>query len=159
MAASRCRYCGRFFRPDPHQGWRQRNCGRAPCRRAHKSRRNRDWWGRHPSYDQSRRLKLRAWAASYPCYWRRYRAKQAAYRERERQRMRRRRAGLRRVAKQAASRQIAVERLLAARGPERKTVAKQAALSRRVEGLFGFLLWKEGVAKQGPIELKDLPGG
>lgn len=150
MAGHRCRYCGRFFRPDPHKRGKskQKTCGRGPCRRANERRRRREWVARHPGYDAGRRLKIRAWASAYPDYWHRYRAKAGAYRERERQRMRSRRRRLRRVAKQTVIGRILVEKLLAVKRAGPKTVAKQTVMSRRVDALVDALVWKERVAKR-----------
>lgn len=149
MAALRCRYCGRFFRPDARKRGlsKQKTCGRAPCRRANERRRWREWMGRNPGWTAGRQGKIRAWSKAYPDYWRRYRAKHPAYREREGLRMRRRRGRLRRVAKQTLRRQILVDKLLAVKRIRPKTVAKQTVIARRVEALVDVLIWNAGVAK------------
>lgn len=153
MAAFRCRYCGRFFRPDPRKRGRspQKTCGRKTCRRKHKRRSNQSWARRHPGYGKGRKLKLRAWAKVYPDYWRRYRAAHPAYQEAERRRMRGKRSGLRRVAKQAVIGRITVEKLLAVKRIQPESVAKQAVIARRVDALVDVLIWREAVAKQSLI--------
>lgn len=93
-------------------------------------------------------MKVRAWASAYPDYWRRYRAKAGAYRERERRRMQSRRRRLRRVAKQTLTGRILVEKLLAVKRAGVKTVAKQTVIARRVDALVDVLVWKERVAKR-----------
>ena len=95
----------------------------------------------------SRKAKVRAWAQAYPGYWRAWRAENAAYREREALRMRRKRAGLRRVAKQTLRRESLVEKLLAVKRLRPRGVAKQTVIARRVEALTDALIWSETVAK------------
>ena len=150
MAAFRCPYCGRFFRPDPRKRGLspQRTCGGKACRRKNERRRWREWIRRNPGWAAGRRPKVRVWSKVYPDYWRRYRAKHAAYREREAARMRRKRAGLRRVAKQTVRRGILVDKLLTVKAMGPKSVAKQTVMARRVEALVDALIWRERVAKQ-----------
>ena len=161
MAASRCRYCGRFFRPDARKRGRsrQKTCGGEPCRRANERRRWREWMGRNPGYGSGRGQKVRAWSKAYPGYWRRYRAQHPAYREGERLRMRRKRARALRVAKQTVRRKIFVEKLLMVRQIGPKIVAKQTVMARRVDALVEALVWRESVAKQSLIALAPAPGG
>ena len=161
MAAFRCRYGGRFFRPDPRKrgGNREKTWGGEGCRREHRRRSNQSWAKRHTDYGKSRRLKVRGWAKAYPDYWQRYRAGQPAYQERERQRMRSKRNRLRRVAKQAVIGQITVEKLLAVKRIRLKSVAKQAVIARRVDALVDVLIWREAVAKQSLIALTPPAAG
>lgn len=151
MAAFRCRYCGRFFRPDLRKRAgpnRQKTCGRDPCRLVHQRRKKQDWEKRHPGRGKSRRLKVQAWAKTYPDYWRCYRAGRPLYREREKLRLRRRRARLRRVAKPTVIRETLVEKLLAVKRVGSKSVAKPTVTARRVDALVDALVWRERVAKQ-----------
>lgn len=161
MAPFRCRYCGRFFRPDARKRGKskQKTCGGKACRQANERRRRRDWIGRHPGYESGRRLKQRAWAQAFPSYWRRRRDRDAEYRERERLRMRLKRKRGRRVAKQTVIREILVEKLLAVKRAGRKTVAKQTVMARRVNALVDVLVWKERVAQQRVIGEVGPPGG
>ena len=152
MAAFRCRYCGRFFRPDPRKrggSSRQKSCGQDRCRRERQRRKWQDWAKRHPDYRKSAggRNKVKGWAKTYPDYWRRYRAEHPAYAQREKQRMSRRRRQLHRVAKQTVRRNILVEKLLAVKRLQPKSVAKQTVIARRVDALVDVLIWKEGDAK------------
>ena len=160
MAANRCRVCGRYFRPDPRKrGWnKQRTCGRDSCRREQSRRKYQDWIKRHPGYQASRRLKIRGWAKAYPEYWRQYRVENPAYQERERQRLRRARRNLGRVAKQTVRAQILVEKLRAVKQLGPKSVAKQTVIARRVNALVDVLIWKESVAKQSLIGGRAGPG-
>lgn len=150
MAAHRCRYCGRFFRPHPRKrgGSPQKTCGRDPCRRANERRRLREWIGRNPGYQASRRPKTRAWARAYPDYWRRYRRKHRDYARRDNLR---RSAAIRRgrrSAKQTVIREILVEKLLAVKRIRPRCSAKQTVMTRRVDALVDVLVWRERSAKQ-----------
>jgi hypothetical protein len=153
MAVFRCRYCGRFFCPDPRKRGRskQKTCGRQNCRRKNERRRWREWIRRSPGWTAKRQKKVRDWGTAYPHYWQRYRANSPAYREREKLRMRRKRAGVRRVAKQTLRRDILVEKLLTVKRMGSRSVAKQTVITRRVDALVDALIWKEAVAKQSLI--------
>ena len=48
MAAARCPYCGRWFKPGEWKGGRQKTCGEATCRTRHKQALNRQWLERNP---------------------------------------------------------------------------------------------------------------
>jgi len=119
----RCVVCGRRYRPDPRTARTQKACPRRSCRAECVRRKNASWLKRHPLYGKSRRLKIRAWAKAYPDYWRFYRAAHLEYRIREMRRMSTKRREARRV-------------------------AKQTAISRRLDGVVEYLLWREAVAKQ-----------
>ncbi|MBK8870361.1 MAG: hypothetical protein IPN19_04805 [Elusimicrobia bacterium] len=89
----RCFYCGRWFRPDPRTA-AQKACGGAECRRMRHARACQSWRIRFPKDDEARRGKTRAWAKTYPDYWRHYRTGHPSYVRRDnRRRQRRRRAG------------------------------------------------------------------
>jgi hypothetical protein len=55
----RCKSCGRFFRPDPRVGGRQKACARAQCKQAIKKRQETAWRARSHehllTYEQDRR--------------------------------------------------------------------------------------------------------
>jgi hypothetical protein len=55
-----CSVCRRWFQPNPRVGERQRTCGSADCRRAHKRRTQRAWVERHPDYWTEQRLAAQA---------------------------------------------------------------------------------------------------
>jgi hypothetical protein len=152
MVRKRCLCCGRWYRPDARAARVQKSCALLACRAQRRLRKQRSWLKRHPGYGASRRPKIRAWAAEYVDYWRQYRADNAEYRERERRRMRLKRRGMSRVAKQTEIGQILVEKLRMVKAGRPETVAKQTAIDRRVDDLVEVLIWKEAVAKQSGIE-------
>ena len=128
MAGKQCACCGRFFPPEPRAGGHQKVCALGSCRREWQRRKYRGWIKGHPAHAASRRGKIRAWAAA-STYWRRYRVRNAKYRERERRRMAAKRRTAAHVAKQDATDAFAIEKLLAARSCDEKTVAKQTAVA------------------------------
>jgi len=105
----------------------------------------------HPTYGESRRSKVRAWAAAVQ-YWPRYRQAHPEYTERDNRRRRRayRRSAL--SAKQittAAVTRRKLQDLTAMKEPA--SSAKQIAIDRRVDHVVDFLVWKEHSAKQSSI--------
>jgi len=153
MAVFRCRYCGRFFRPDPRKRGRspQKTCGRAACRRTHQRRKYQSWAKRHPDYGKSRRLKVQAWAKAHPSYWQRYRRLHREYALRDNRRRRQAARRALRSAKQTVISNILVEKLLAVKRIRPKRSAKQTVIARRVDALVDALVWREGSAKQSLI--------
>lgn len=143
----RCRQCQRRFRPHPQTAYKQKTCSRRACQRRRHLQGCRVDHKKNPQRDGKRRQKIRAWAMAFQHYWRHYRARHPAYRERERRRMARKRRRLRSVAKREEWRTIAVEKLNAIAAQTPKRVAKRDECDRRVGGLVDFLFWKEGVAK------------
>ncbi len=161
MPSFRCRYCGRFFRPDPRKRGRsrQKTCGREACRRKHQRRKNAAWAKRHAGYGKSRRVKTRAWAKAYPDYWKRYRREHPEYARRDNRRRVGAKKRARRSAKQTVIREKLVEKLLAVREIGVKRSAKQTVMARRVEALVEALVWKERAAKQEGMGMGAAPGG
>ena len=162
MTASRCRCCGRFFRPDPRKrggASKQRTCGRRACRKTQQRRKYQDWIRRNPGYGKTRRLKVRGWAKAYPDYWRGYRRKNRSYAQRDNERRRKAKRAALRAAKQTVIREILVEKLLTvkARGPGK--AAKQTVIDRRVDALVDVLVWEARSAKQSLIGAGACPGG
>jgi hypothetical protein len=151
IARKRCDYCGRWYSPHPRTWRQQRACAAPACRKRREAQAQQSWRKRHPDYEQGRRLKRRAWAKTYPDYWRQYRKTHPEYALREKRRMRRKREGVRRVANQNAISAIAVEKLTSIREGEPENVANHNAIYRRVDGIIGYLLWKECVANQNSI--------
>lgn len=136
MRSQHCRICGRPFLPDPRIGPRQKVCSRARCRRERKRRELRRWRDLHPDRARRYQPKVRAWAKAYPDYWRQYRAGHAGYRERERQRMARKRRGRKLVAKETSMRQILIEKVRAmdmVGSPHR--VANETPILRRMNAI------------------------
>jgi hypothetical protein len=54
-----CRICGKWFRPDPREGTRQRACRRPPCQRERHRRACAAWHRVNPGYDREARLRRR----------------------------------------------------------------------------------------------------
>lgn len=148
----KCRYCGRWFMPDPRVGKRQNRCFLEECRRAENCRKARKWIRLNPDILEFLRAKMRVWAKAYPDYWSRYRKSHPAYCLRDNAR---RAASLRKSrcsAKLTSIRQTAVEKLrkIQDQDPENCS-AKLTEKDRRVGAIVEYLFWtvKERVsAKQ-----------
>jgi hypothetical protein len=72
---SGCTCCGRFFRPHPRLGRRQRTCGRPACRRGNKRLQEQRWRRANPGYFDGRYETTKAWRAAHPGYQRAWRAR------------------------------------------------------------------------------------
>lgn len=145
----RCCICHRWFTPYIRQRQRQKICGRVLCQKKCHAGNCRAWRAANPEQDKSRRAKIRAWAERRG-YWKGYRRNNAAYRAQEKERMRSMRRRVKGVAKRDSLRRIAVEKIREIQTMEVQNVAKRDSLARRVEGVLGFLLWKENVAQRDP---------
>src|SRR5580704_5541091 len=55
-----CRFCRKWFRPDPRVGDRQRACSTADCQTKRRGRQQAEWRARNPEYDSARRLAAKA---------------------------------------------------------------------------------------------------
>ncbi len=119
----RCSICHKWYEPDNRTREHQRSCNNPACKKEQKARTNKSWLKRHPGYGRSRKLKTRDWAQQYPNYWQEYRWNHPEYRDRDNKR-------------RSSSRKQA------------KSAAKQDVMVRQIEGLIGYLLWKECAAKQ-----------
>lgn len=97
-----CRFCRRWFQPDPRLGSRQYACSSKACQDARQKANEQAWQERHPGYFRGREAAHRAWRAANPGAQRRRRASDPALREREREsrRQRHREAGERRAVEQ-----------------------------------------------------------
>jgi hypothetical protein len=71
---SRCRYCGRFFVPDPRVGNRQKSCGREECRVKLKRESQKKWVEANPGYFWGRYENTKQWRRGHPDYQRKRRA-------------------------------------------------------------------------------------
>lgn len=144
----RCIICGKWYIPCRNTWKHQKCCGNKKCVKELKSRANKSWCKRHPGYAKSRKLKVQAWAKSYPNYWSDYRRRHPEYRARDNIRRCKKAKRVNHSAKQAEYRKIAVDKLscIAQIGPEFS--AKQDVYYRRVDGLIDYLFWKESSAKQ-----------
>lgn len=101
MAAARCPYCGRWFKPGDWKGGRQKTCGEAACRARHKQALNRQWLERNPEDRKIRNKKVsdRRREQGYGAAWR---ALNPDYVERNRAQTRERMRALRMVRREAA---------------------------------------------------------
>lgn len=84
MEKSRCRCCGKTFRPRP-QVPNQKYCSQRACQNARKRAWQKDKRERDPDYRENQRSAQKRWAARNPHYWRRWREGHPAYQERNRQ--------------------------------------------------------------------------
>jgi hypothetical protein len=139
VAAKRCAHCGCWFHPRPQSAWDQKFCGRPQCRRARKSRNLRSWRKRHP--DKKYAAKVRAWAAAYPDYWRRYRKSHPEYARRDKERRSSSMKATRRSANETGWTSIAVEKLQAIEALRKSECsANETGWPRRVEAIEDYLL-------------------
>jgi hypothetical protein len=110
-----------------------------------------------------RRITLWEWAQGRQAYWKDWRKKpeHAAYREREIKRMRRKRAGLVRVAKPIQRQRLFLRRLQGLRtvAGTQENVAKPIQIARRLDSLVECLIWNARVAKPIQIETASVPAG
>ena len=59
-----CQFCGRYFRPDPRVGSRQKACRREVCRKARKFLAQHQWTERNPGYFRGRYPYVKQWRAT-----------------------------------------------------------------------------------------------
>lgn len=59
-----CQFCGRYFRPDPRVGARQKACRREACRKARKIRAQHRWTEHNPRYFRGRYPYVKKWRAA-----------------------------------------------------------------------------------------------
>ena len=55
-----CRYCRKWFRPDPRVGDRQKACSQFECQKKRRHRTQANWRGRNPEYSRSRWMRQRS---------------------------------------------------------------------------------------------------
>ena len=151
-AQLRCRYCGRWFRPDPRLGKRQVSCGSPSCRRAHTRGKVALWRRRHPEYVQAARPTIQAWAFNYPDYWKHRRKTRPEYARRDNARRRASHLKAKSAANVTAIADSFVEKLLTVRKIGAENAANVTAILRRTEGLVDALIWKERAAKRNSID-------
>jgi septin family protein len=122
------------------------------CRKERKSRAKKRWWKNNPDYDNYRRDKIKAWAKTYPDYWRKYRREHPDYvkKDNKRRSVRSKKSGI--SAKQDEIRKISVEKLNRIQEITPDFSAKQDKINRRVNDILEYLLWKESSAKQNHID-------
>jgi hypothetical protein len=154
----RCDYCQKLYTPDPRTAAHQKSCSSPECRKERKKRADQSWRMRFPNHPRDRRNKIRAWARTYPDYWRRYRATHPDYVQNDNKRRRRARKIAASAAKQDAIRQIAVGKLRDIQAMAPDGAAKQDAITRRTVALLDFLLWKESAAKRDVTDAQAYAG-
>lgn len=149
-----CIYCRLEFKPNPRaiivvNGKReifQKACSRKACQLKRKAEAVRNWREKKKAELATKVLEYaRKWRAEHPDYWKLYRKKHSAYREKEELRMKNKRAG--RVAKVNGIRRDPVGYLNGLRVRGLKSVAKVNGIAESVDGLVDYLALKEGVAK------------
>jgi hypothetical protein len=62
-----CRFCRRWFLPDPRIGDRQRACSQGPCQAARRIETQASWRRRNPDYFAARRLLARVGSGERDC--------------------------------------------------------------------------------------------
>lgn len=73
--APHCLFCGRFFRPYPRLGVRQKSCPQLPCRRKRKQASQKAWVAQSPAYFKGRYAHTQEWREKHPHYQRQWRRK------------------------------------------------------------------------------------
>lgn len=81
----KCLHCAELFQPDRRNLRHQRYCSKAQCRQASKAASQRRWLAKAENRDYFRGaanvVRVRAWRAEHPGYWRRGRKSAAALQE------------------------------------------------------------------------------
>lgn len=71
----KCKYCGRFFKPDPRVRNRQKSCRRRECRSKRKKESQAKWVAANPDCFKGRYAYLKEWRESHPGYQKEVRAR------------------------------------------------------------------------------------
>lgn len=71
----RCKYCGRFFKPDYRVKVRQKSCQSPQCQAKRKKESQGRWVEANPGYFKGRYENTKAWRRLHPDYQSRWRAK------------------------------------------------------------------------------------
>ena len=123
----------------------QKACGKEECQRQRRWAANRLWRKENPEWSENQQGWQRAFGEQHTGCWKGYRAGNAAYRERERQRMRRKRAE--RVAKVDGIRHDPVGHLEKIREIPREGVAKVDGIAAQLDEVVDYLEVLARVAK------------
>lgn len=138
VGQKRCEVCLGWYRPDQRTRGIQKVCAKPECRRTRKRQADARWRLKNAGYDTSRTAKKRAWAKTYPDYWRCYRAGHPVYTERNREQTRaRKRQSCLWFANQDAIQRDPVGYLEGLR--TRPRFANQDAMGRSIEGILTYL--------------------
>lgn len=156
IAKKRCKFCHEWFSPDPRTAYKQSCCAKVSCQKLRRANTQKKWRLKNPSYDQSRKEKLKVWAKGTPSYWQRYRRSHPAYVARDNQRRCSAYQQGKISAKQDQISQISVAKLESIKKMGVVSSAKQDQINRRVNEVVDFLIWKEFSAKQN--EIASVPG-
>lgn len=70
-----CHYCGKFFRPNPRLGNRQKSCGKEECKRKRKKESQKNWVSKNSGYFKNRYNETRAWREKNKGYQKEWRKK------------------------------------------------------------------------------------
>ena len=68
-----CKYCGRFFKPHPRVGNRQKSCGRPICNKKRKQESQQKWCAKNPDCFKGRSDEIAIWRKKNPGYQRAWR--------------------------------------------------------------------------------------
>lgn len=71
----RCAYCGRYFKPDPRVGDRQKSCKDNKCQAKRKKEGQKKWLEDNPGYFKGRYANTKEWRRNNLDYQRKWRAK------------------------------------------------------------------------------------
>ena len=123
----------------------QKACRKVECQRQRKWDANRLWRKENPEWSENQQRWMWKFGERHPGCWRGYRAGNKAYRERERQRMRRKRAE--RVAKVDGIRHDPVGHLHKIREMPREGVAKVDGIAAQIDEVVDYLEVLARVAK------------
>jgi len=74
----KCKYCRRWYMPQPHNAYQQRFCAKPVCQMASHRASQRKYNRKHPDrYKGAEEVtRVRNWRAEHPGYWRRLRRRQ-----------------------------------------------------------------------------------
>lgn len=90
MKRKKCRYCSRFFEPDPRVGTRQIACGAKECQQRRRKESQRKWRNKNRDYCKIERLRdeetRKTFRKKRALYMRRYRERHRDYAKRDNER-------------------------------------------------------------------------
>lgn len=87
----RCRYCRKWFEPDPRVAKQQKACSNADCRKKRKKHSQKLWINKNPDYFKGRYENTRDWLKKHPGYLKEYRETHPEYVDKNRRQQKERR--------------------------------------------------------------------